>query len=44
MSNVGMIMLRKQLDMESSAALELIKRMPTVGSPPNLGNAVDLRA
>jgi hypothetical protein len=44
MSQVGMTMLRKQLDGEQSAALQLIQSLPQVGSPPNLGNTVDVRA
>jgi Putative motility protein len=44
LNNVAMTMLRKTLDIESSAVLELIKRLPSVGSPPNLGNSLDVRA
>lgn len=42
---VGITMLKKAIDLEAQAALQLLQALPAVASnPPHLGNAIDVRA
>jgi hypothetical protein len=42
---VGMVVLKKAIDIQAQSALQLLQALPQVPSnPPNLGNVVDVKA
>lgn len=42
---VGITVLKKAMDIEAQAALQLLQALPAVASnPPHLGNVIDVRA
>ncbi|MBS1144712.1 MAG: hypothetical protein H6R14_2118 [Proteobacteria bacterium] len=41
---VGMLVLKKAMDIQAQSAMQLLQALPPVASnPPNLGNSVDIK-
>ncbi len=43
-SQAAVLTLRKALDSQQQSALTLLQSLPSYSNPPNLGNAVDVKA